>query len=294
MAHLNTLCKLFNKPISDRAALATDRRWPIGYNIKVKFLDGQPWQHAWVEKVVTESVLPFIHPSLSITFVDKKQFADVRITFDFKEGYGTSLIGTDCTSVATQSEPSMKLNKLDNPESFVWKNQTYSPGANIQTDSAGYVVKHEWCHVFLFYHEHLNPHYTNPIEWNVEEVYKYYGTGDGAWTTEAINANILDRVSKDRSVFTPFDKDSISLYTFPKHLTKNGIEFAVNTEYSLLDKKFMKENTVNPNTVPLNRSLISFDEQMNIGISQLNLVLLMTIISMIMVILYLYMNKKKK
>lgn len=290
---MTVVCKLFEHGHQERAVLMKEKRWPVGYVIKVKFLDGEPWQHAWVEKIVTESVVPLIHSSLSVKFVDKSEFADVRITFKFEGGYGTSLIGTDARTIS-QSEPSMKLNKLDNPATFSWKGQTYSPGANVQTDEAGYVVKHEWSHVFSFLHEHLNPHHTNPIQWNVEEVYKYYGTGDGAWPVDVINANILDRAARNHSEFTPFDSESITLYTFPKQLTKNGVEFALNTQYSAMDKKFLKEQSVDPNTLTTNRALLFQEEKLNQGISMGQWAVLLVISLASLVILFLLVRRVYK
>lgn len=225
----------------DRAVFEKNIRWPEGSVILVKFLDGQEWQHKWIEKTVVEQIVPLISPKLSIKFVDRTSTADVKITLNFS-GYGASLLGTKCKLV-DQYKPTMKFGTIDFPESrkfeYDGKQYTIPDNVDIPINNTGSVIKHEFGHVFGKWHEHQNP-IDNPIKWDVNKVLKYYIEPPEPWQKKDIYNNILNKMDIDKSIATPFDPSSIMMYTVLPELTTNNIGFTKNENYSPLDIEWIQ------------------------------------------------------
>lgn len=231
--------------VKPRAVYQKSVKWPPNYTIRIKFLDGQEWQKAWVKKIVNEEIQPIIYPSLSFQFVDNSEYADVKITFKFP-GYGASLIGTRCQDTP-QNSPTMKLGILDFPKSrkFELNSKIYVIPDNVPEtiNNTGSVIKHEFGHVLGKYHEHQNP-IDNPIIWDVEKTYKYYLEPPEPWDKTDIINNILTRLTIEEVDATPFDPESIMMYTVLPELTKNGIGFKKNDDYSEKDLEWMKNHSI--------------------------------------------------
>jgi hypothetical protein len=218
-------------------------RWSPNSTIYIKFLDGDEWQKKWVEKKVKEDIEPIVKNMITLKFVNKNEYADVKITFNF-DGYGASLIGTRCRDVS-QSNPSMKLGILDFPISrmFEYNGNIYTIPDNIEmpTHNDGGVIKHEFGHVFGKMHEHQNP-IDNPIQWNVPKVLKYYSSPPNSWKDDDIYNNIINKLPLSQVVATPFDPLSIMMYTIDPELTTNNIGFQKNNDYSEYDILWLKNN----------------------------------------------------
>lgn len=228
-----------------RAVYQNSVKWPPNYVIRIKFLDGDEWKKAWVEKIVTEEVAPRIDPRLSFKFVKKEEYADVKVTFNF-EGYGASLVGTTCRD-ADQQSPTMKYGILDFPLSrkFEFNSKVYTIPDNVPEtiNNTGSVIKHEFGHVMGKHHEHQNP-IENPIVWDVKKTLMHYLEPPDPWTRKDVDNNLFKRLSLAEVDATPFDPMSIMMYEIMPELTKNGIGFKKNDDYSQLDLEWLRYHCV--------------------------------------------------
>lgn len=273
----------------DRAVFQKSMKWPLFYTIKVKFLNGDEWQHAWIKKVVEEQIAPLVYPNLFIKFVDTD--ADVKIQFLYNGIYGESMIGTTCKTTG-QNSPSMLYNGygLDTPTTgyFEYDAKMYKVPDGGSSDSLdpsgnGAVIKHEFGHVFGKWHEHQNP-IDNPIKWDAKKVYAFYmKPPPPILTKDQITKNILDLLPIKEADATPFDASSIMLYPIDPSLTTNNIGFDRTFEYSPLDIEWLKYHSVDPQL-----DIATFDKKyqpnnwgliVGVGISILLLVVIIYIIT---------------
>lgn len=255
--------------MNERAAIQKSVRWPLFSTIKIKFLNGQDWQHAWVKKVVDEQIAPLVYPNLFLKFVEYEDHADVKIKFVYNGIYGASLIGTKCKNIS-QNKPSMMINgkALDTPLTgfFEYDSKIYQvpPGSSEINDpnGNGAVIKHEFGHVFGKWHEHQNP-IDNPIIWDVPKVLKKYTTEPPPpfWTTKETYDNIINKLSINDVDATPFDAQSIMLYPIDASITKNGVGYDRVYEYSPMDIEWLKYHSVDP-MLDVNASESSNQNQM--------------------------------
>lgn len=226
-------------------------RWLPNSTILIKFLDGEEWQKKWVEKVVKEQIEPIVSYAIKLEFVNKNEYADVKITFKY-DGYGASLIGTRCRDTS-QSEPSMKLGTLDIPKSkmFEYNGNVYKIPEKIELSGHynGAVIKHEFGHVFGKMHEHQNP-IDNPIVWDVPKVLDYYSKPPNSWKESDIYNNIINRLPLSQAIATPFDPSSIMMYTIDPNFNLNGFfGFQKNDDYSESDLLWLKTNLLGTPTL---------------------------------------------
>lgn len=244
----------YDNLLYDRAVFQKSIKWPIYYTIKVKFLNGEEWQKAWVKKTVEDQILPIINPKLFISFVDVKEYADVKIKFVYDGTYGGSLMGTECRKTG-QYQESMKLggNMLDYPlnRKFTYKNVEYIVPSDIDGEHPdprgnGSVIKHEFGHVFGKWHEHQNP-INNPIVWDIKKTLQKYMYEPPPWTEIEVYKNVIDKLPIDQADATSFDPLSIMMYKVSSKLTKGNIGFDRNYEYSTKDIEWLRNHSVDPN-----------------------------------------------
>lgn len=162
-----------------------------------------------IKKIVRERIQPIV--GLDLIFVESN--GDVRIGFDTKKGTW-SLIGIDCLN-----------SKKDVTMNFSWLD-------------CGTII-HEFGHMLGLIHEHQNPK-NNPIEWDVDEVYKMYKR-DMGWNKETTYKNIILHYKKNQINGTNFDGESIMLYFFPSALTLNNSGTNPNHILSPNDVKYISK-----------------------------------------------------
>lgn len=244
----------YDNLLYNRAVFQKSIRWPLYYTIKVKFLNGEEWQKAWVKKTVEEQISPIINPKLFIAFVDIKDYADVKIKFVYDGTYGGALMGTECRKTG-QYQETMKLggNMLDYPlnRKFTYKGVEYIVPDNIggehpDPNGNGSVIKHEFGHVFGKWHEHQNP-INNPIVWDIPKTLQKYMYEPPPWTKTEVYKNVIDKLPIDQADATTFDPLSIMMYKVSSKLTRGEIGFNRNYEYSPMDIEWLRNHCVDPN-----------------------------------------------
>lgn len=247
---------------SDRAVFEKSVRWPQGYTIKVKFLNGDDWQKAWVQKVVKEQVEPLVNPNLFIQFVNTSDNADVKIKFVYDGTYGGSLIGIRCRDTG-QNEGSLFFggDMLDFPLSrqFEFEGVQYTVPENIKGQQPdpnhnGSVIKHEFGHVFGKWHEHQNP-INNPIQWDIPKTLNYYTSEPPPWSKDEVYYNVINKLPLNQADATSFDSMSIMMYGVDASLTTNNVGFKRMYEYSPQDIEWLQYHCYDPN-----KNLVDFNK----------------------------------
>ena len=224
------------------AAFLISTLWKPGQTVTIDFIDSRaaPWKKAWVEKVVTEMVQPYVN--LDLKFGNYGRQADIRITFRH-ENSAYSRLGTQSTWYKGSKEQpeSMNLGWLDEPHSgtFRWKGQTYTfPGCTYcSKNTNGSVIIHEFGHALGMVHEHQNP--TGGIQWNEQAVLNYFSGAPNYWDEEQIRFNVMDKYDSNLLNASQYDPKSIMLYAFPASLTLNGVATQANAVMSPTDIEWM-------------------------------------------------------
>lgn len=186
--------------------------WDTSQPIKVCFFGGSPQLRARIAQIASQWTT--LGGYVPLDFGDMTSprdcstgaFNQARVGFAYK-GYW-SLVGTDSVNLAAQSEQSMNFALFD-------INPPPDPGFTR-------VVLHEFGHLLGFQHEHQAPNAPCATEFDWDKIYAYLQGPPNYWPIAQIDRNLRPR-NPDGSTQSPFDRDSIMLYSFPASFYKQGI-----------------------------------------------------------------------
>lgn len=177
--------------------------WKGRQALTVHFLRGEPALHARVLSAARQWLQPDIR--FDIVAAPAGDRGDLRVDFNPHTG-SWSYIGTDC-SLIRPADPTMNLGwaALDTPE-----------------DDFNSVVVHEFGHALGLLHEHNHPQVAIP--WNKIAVYDELGGDPNYWDKKKVDDNVFAKFAPS-TVVTPFDKDSVMMYTVPSTWTTDGSSY---------------------------------------------------------------------
>ena len=184
------------------------KAWPNGTTLRVRFLEGTSDQ----QRLAMEQARWWSESANLRFVVSDAGDSEIRVAFDPNDG-AWSYIGTDCRGIPTD-QPTMNLGFQD-----------------------GGTSGHEFGHAVGLGHEHQNP--AGGIQWNEAEVIRDLSRPPNSWTVDQIRHNVIEKYSRDQTLGTNFDADSIMLYFFPARWTTNGIATHANEVLSATDRTFI-------------------------------------------------------
>lgn len=199
---------------SEELAVAWQRQWQAGQELRVRFLDGDRTVH----RRVREHALAWLeNANLGLSFGNYPS-AEIRVTFT---GHGYwSHVGTDAMRVERDA-PTMQLGGFTRDTDEIVLRRT---------------VLHEFGHAIGCIHEQASP--AAEIPWEPEKVYAFYRDWQG-WDRATTYANVLQRYAAAELCFTVHDPTSIMQYPVPASLTRNGFSVGWNNDLSTGDRSFI-------------------------------------------------------
>jgi hypothetical protein len=218
---------------AQRIALLKAKIWQNGATIYVAAAQGaSPAQRKKVQETFEE-----VSSICNLDFKWKPagvQTAECRISF--KQGEAWSMIGTDAAR-SPKGEANMNL------------------GFGLNDNNPG-TYRHEFGHFIGAIHEHQNP--SGGIRWNKEAVIRSLSGPPNNWDRATIEHNMFEAYQKSQLNGSQFDPKSIMLYPIPPEWTLDGFSSQANSQFSELDKKWMRDqypgrggvDPVDPGTPP--------------------------------------------
>ena len=201
--------RVFISPDTSRVRYSPpDAPLPDPLEREIKNIDAS----SMIKLVVARRIRP-LTGELSFVYVDRPEGADVRIGFMGRAGGSWSVVG----NVAKYDIPASEFSMC-----FGWLNAT--------------VIMHEFCHCLGMIHEHQNP-VGGGIPWDEEALYAEASRNN--WSREQVKINYLDTASVDSTNAGAFDRDSIMLYPYASHLTRDGSSQAMNARLSKVDTEWI-------------------------------------------------------
>lgn len=213
-----------------RAVFQPSKKWMLGQEIRVKFLDGNDYVK---NKVRDNAEIWEEFANIHFIFVDRGD-AEIRISFSMDNG-SWSFFGKDS---AVQS-----YIKTGNSNQFVRSNKGASMNFgwfNDKTSDEEFrrTTLHEFGHALGLHHEHQNKNQN--IQWNEEAVYAYFAKQ--GWSREKTQQQVLTRYGNNSEVSNGvYDPLSIMHYYYPPELVKGGTKPRFNTVLSANDKAIIEE-----------------------------------------------------
>lgn len=128
-----------------------DKMWNPGQTLRVSMIGGSAKVRSKVREYATEWTR---YANIHFAFVDNSQPAEIRISFDEKDG-NHSLIGRDALLLPFGS--TMNLGEFND---------------NTPEERLSRVTLHEFGHAIGLIHEHQSP--VSPIQWDKQKVYQWF------------------------------------------------------------------------------------------------------------------------
>ncbi|RBQ03112.1 M12 family metallopeptidase [Pedobacter miscanthi] len=180
----------------------SNKRWPNGSTVKVRFSGGSPY----VRSKVTQYAKSWeAYANITFSFVADNAPADIKIAF-VPPG-SSSYIGTDARYQSTSMN-------------FGWFNDNTS-----DTDFRRTTV-HEFGHALGLGHEQSHP--DSNIPWNRQAVYDYYMGPPNNWDKAKIDRNVLAVSPRNGYNYNAYDTKSIMHYPVQARFTTNNTVIAPN------------------------------------------------------------------
>ena len=198
-----------------RMAVETEKEWPPGRTLRVRFLDGEDAMRA---NVAEQARRWSEHANITFEFGNDLE-AEIRISF--RQPGSWSLLGTDALG-EDAGQPTMN---------FGWLRPD-SPAEDYTR-----VVLHEFGHSLSCIHEHQNPEAAIP--WDRDAVYAYYAGAPNFWSAADVDENLFKPYSRDKTQFSRFDPASIMLYPIPEQHTLGDYSVGLNNDLSETDRTFI-------------------------------------------------------
>ena len=212
---LEAAAREYRQPLNE-LAVWLKYKWPIGNNIKVKFLHRNPYLEPLIIKAANEWSS---FANIQFQFVENED-AEVRISL-INDGTSWSKIGKSSLNFQDQDTPTMN---------FGWFYPDTDPSEIRRT------TLHEFGHVLGCIHEHQSPDAIIP--WDVNKIRRVYTAGMGK-SEEWVRTNILDKFPTEDITNSVYDPHSIMHYPFDSMFTTNGAYYGVNWNLSDQDMDFI-------------------------------------------------------
>ena len=245
---------LFAKPVVEPgASFLSSSLWPNGSTIKVGFYSGEPWQKAWIAKVVHDRIVPYVNLTFNFVFDNMPTLTvdtsyQIRISFDPTSGAWSNMgiqsswinYKPGTTEPINPQPASMNFGWMDAPASytFTYDGTTYTTpttfnnggygGVDVNGNGYGTTIVHEFCHALGMQHEHTTP-FGNPFNYDKKAVYEQYSAPPNNWSREQIDIQVLQFDSALLSNGSNFDYMSVMKYTTDTNLLQQPVSFQVAT-----------------------------------------------------------------
>ncbi|HEX7240718.1 MAG TPA: M12 family metallopeptidase [Longimicrobiaceae bacterium] len=198
------------------AALRLSRRWSVGKQLRVRFMNGDPL----LQERVFNTALEWTKHA-NVRFVRSGDAdAEIRIAFT-TDSASWSFLGTDA-----ERRP---LDK--HTMQFGWLDASSTP-ATVRA-----VVLHEFGHALGLVHEHQQP--GSSIPWDRRKVYKHYGAMRPPWSKKQVDEHVFKRHSARETQYSEWDPRSIMQYPVPNSLTVGDFEVGWNAQLSPTDIRYI-------------------------------------------------------
>jgi hypothetical protein len=195
-------------------AMAWQKNWQPGTEIRIAFMDGDPDLRQRVQDVASQWL---DHANLTFNF---GHHADAEVRVSFKGRGYWSYIGNDAENIP-DDQPTLQLGGYT---------------VDIEEERFRRPVLHEFGHAIGCIHEQASP--AAKIPWDEQKVYEWYRQYQG-WDEETTYNNVLRRYSEHDVRFTAHDPESIMQYPVPEELTVGPYSIGWNTGLSEQDKSFI-------------------------------------------------------
>jgi serralysin len=193
------------------------RLWDVESELTVGFYKGPAKIKGWIEEAAMQWVE---YANLKLVFTDVSK-ATIRVGFD--QGMGSwAYLGTDARLVP----PAMPTCN------FGWFGDT-TPRTDVFP-----TVLHEFGHVLGLQHEHGNP--ASTFKWDKSTVYKEFAGPPNHWDRATVDWMIFSIwPPKYFPVHKVFDRDSIMMFSLPRHFFLDDNFTPENKTLSDLDRQFI-------------------------------------------------------